>query len=365
MPQRVDQNERRSADEIAMDAAVDAARAARMRASPNPWVGAVVIDRAGNLLASGATEPPGGRHAEVVALDAVRSLGREPGGMTLVTTLEPCGHHGRTPPCTQRIIASGVDRVVVGIIDPDPHVAGGGVRALRAAGIEVTVGVGEPAVEHQLLPYLHHRRTGRPYVICKLASTLDGASAAPDGSSQWITGEAARRDAHRLRAESDAIAVGAGTVRVDDPALTVRLVDGPDPRRIVVGTAPSGARVRPCMEWTGNLDDLLDQLGSEGVVQLMVEGGPRLAGAFHDAGLIDRYIVYLAPALIGGCGGLPLIKGTPTAAISDLWRGRIDAIEQVGGDVRIEVVPQAEPHPTGTAHQGHGVPGPTTTNGAP
>ncbi len=326
-----------------MDAAIDAARAARARTSPNPRVGAVVIDGAGRVLASGATEPPGGRHAEVVALDTLDALepsARARRGLTLVTTLEPCCHHGRTPPCTVRILDARVGRVVIGVLDPDPQVAGRGVETLRDFGIEVAVGVRAAAAERQLLPYLHHRRTGRPYVVCKLASTLDGATAAPDGSSQWITGEAARRDAHRLRAESDAIVVGAGTVRADDPALTVRLVDGPDPRRVVLGTAPPGARVHPCLEWRGDVGELLDHLGGEGVVQLMVEGGATVAGTFHDCGLIDRYVFYLAPALLGGCGGMPAVNGSPSPSVDDLWRGRVDVIERVGDDIRIEVIPR-------------------------
>jgi diaminohydroxyphosphoribosylaminopyrimidine deaminase / 5-amino-6-(5-phosphoribosylamino)uracil reductase len=147
--------------------------------------------------------------------------GADAAGSTLVVTLEPCSHHGRTPPCVDAIVAGGVARVVVGLLDPDPKVAGRGADALRDAGIDVEVGVGAESVAEQLAPYLHHRRTGRPYVVCKLATTLDGGLAAPDGTSQWITGVEARADAHRLRAESDAIVVGAGTVRADDPALTV------------------------------------------------------------------------------------------------------------------------------------------------
>lgn len=327
-----------------MGAAIEAAAAARLRSSPNPWVGALVVDGAGRVLASGATEPPGGRHAEIVALDTLATLGHDARGTTLVTTLEPCCHDGRTPPCTSRIIRSGVGRVVVGVLDPDPSVAGVGVERLRAAGIEVVVGVLASDVELQLTAYLHHRRTGRPYVICKLASTLDGTTAAPDGSSQWITGEEARRDAHRLRAESDAIAVGAGTVRADDPALTVRLVEGRDPRRVVLGHAPPDARVHPCLEWTGDLAGLLDRLGADGVLQLMVEGGPTVAGAFHDAGLVDRYVFYVAPALLGGCGGAPPLRGKAGPSIDDLWRGRIAAVELVGDDVRIEIVPRRAAH---------------------
>jgi diaminohydroxyphosphoribosylaminopyrimidine deaminase/5-amino-6-(5-phosphoribosylamino)uracil reductase len=323
-------------DTTAMSAAISAAAAVRSRTSPNPWVGAVLLSTGGALIATGATEPPGGRHAEIVALDAAGDAAR---GATLVCTLEPCSHHGRTPPCTDAIISAGVKRVVVGIADPDEHVAGSGLDALRRAGIAVDVGVGAVDVEAQLAPYLHHRRTGRPYVMCKLATTADGATAAPDGTSQWITGEDARRDAHRLRAESDAILVGAGTVRADDPALTVRHVEGDDPLRVVLGSAPPDARVRPCIEWSGSIDELLDDLGRRGVVQLMVEGGARVIGSFHAAGLVDRYVLYVAPALFAGADATPAIAGTTAPTIDDLWRGRFDVVERVGDDVRLEIVP--------------------------
>lgn len=327
-----------------MVAAIGAASSVRLRTSPNPWVGVVLVDQTGTALATGATEPPGGRHAEIVALDALESMGRDPAGMTLVTTLEPCCHRGRTPPCVERIIEAGVRRVVIGVLDPDPQVAGRGVHALGEAGIDVTIGVAAAEIEDQLRAYLHHRRTGRPYVVCKLAATLDGATAAPDGSSQWITGEAARHDAHRLRAESDAILVGAGTVRADDPALTVRHLAGPDPRRVVLGKAPPDARVHPCLEWNGGLGDLLDRLGSEDVLQLMIEGGPTVAGAFHDARLIDRYVLYVAPALVGNDRGLSLLAGSGANALDDVWRGRIDRVEQLGVDLRIDIVPSAASH---------------------
>ena len=323
----------------AMRSAIAAAATVRARTSPNPWVGAVLLSPDGELLATGATEPPGGRHAEVAALDAAGDAAR---GATLVCTLEPCSHHGRTPPCTDAIIAAGVARVVVGITDPDERVAGSGLEALRRAGLVVESGVLAHDVDAQLAPYLHHRRTGRPYVVCKLATSADGGTAAPDGSSQWITGEAARRDAHRLRAESDAILVGAGTVRADDPALTVRHVAGDDPLRVVLGTAPANARVHPCLEWAGDLDELLDELGRRGVVQLMVEGGARVAGSFHAAGLVDRYVLYIAPALFTGADALAAIGGTSAPTVADLWRGRFDVVERVGDDVRLEIVPLKE-----------------------
>ena len=197
---------------------------------------------------------------------------------------------------------------MIAVEDPDPNVDGAGVRALRAAGIDVEVGVGEHEVRAQLAPYLKHRITGRPYVVLKLAATLDGRTAAPDGTSQWITGEPARRDAHRLRAESDAVIVGAGTVRADDPALTVRHVEVRDPLRVVLGRAPETARVHPALEMEGDLPSVLDELGRQGVVQAMVEGGATVAAAFHRAGLVDRYVVYVAPALFGGDDAAPVVR---------------------------------------------------------
>jgi diaminohydroxyphosphoribosylaminopyrimidine deaminase/5-amino-6-(5-phosphoribosylamino)uracil reductase len=197
-------------------------------------------------------------------------------------------------------------------------------------------------VERQLHPYLVHRRTGRPYVVLKLASTLDGRVAAPDGSSRWITGAAARLDAHRLRADSDAVLVGAGTVRRDDPALTVRLpdgeADGVEPIRVVLGAASSDARVQPALQLQGDLVEVLDDLGGRGVLQLMIEGGPRVAHEFHQAGLVDRYVVYVAPALFGGDDARAMFTGAGAATIDDLWRGRIVDVQQLGDDLRIDLV---------------------------
>lgn len=312
------------------------ANAARVRGTtaPNPWVGAVLsVD---GRLFDGATEPPGGPHAERVALDKAGAAARNG---TLATTLEPCGHIGRTGPCTEAIIEAGVARVLVGVTDPDPLVTGKGVARLREAGLEVVVGVGEEAVREQLEPYLHQRRTGRPWVVLKLATTLDGRTAAPDGSSQWITGDEARVDAHRLRARCDGILVGAGTVRADDPSLTVRHVEGRDPQRIVLGSAEQGAAIHPCWELEGELVDVLDELGRRGVVDLMVEGGAGVAADFHRAGLVDEYVLYIAPALFGGDDAVPLFLGDGAPTMAQLWRGHVRSVDRIGSDLRISVFP--------------------------
>jgi diaminohydroxyphosphoribosylaminopyrimidine deaminase/5-amino-6-(5-phosphoribosylamino)uracil reductase len=323
------------ADEIHMARAVAVAGSVRGTTSPNPWVGCVVVPVDGEPF-EGATAPPGGPHAELTAL---RRAGDRAAGATLYTTLEPCAHHGRTPPCTDAIVAAGVRRVVVGVLDPDPLVAGGGVARLEAAGVTVTLGVGADAVTEQLGPYLKHRRTGRPWVVLKLASTLDGRTAAPDGSSRWITGEAARADVHRLRASSDAVLVGAGTVRADDPELTARTepVAVRQPLRVVLGRAPDDARVRPALELSGDLGDVLDDLGRRGVLQVLVEGGARVAHDFHAARLVDRYVLYLAPALMGGDDGYPLLHGPGAGSIDELWRGRLVSVDRLGDDLRVEV----------------------------
>lgn len=324
-------------DEGGMRAALDAAGASHRRTSPNPRVGAVVV-LDGRIVGTGSTHPPGGSHAERVALEAA---GPAAAGATLYTTLEPCDHHGRTAPCTDAVIGAGVARVVVGVGDPDPEVSGRGLDRLREAGLAVDVGVLADEVATQLAPYLHHRRTGRPYVVLKLAATLDGRIAAPDGTSRWITGAEARHDVHRLRAASDAVCVGAGTVRADDPRLDVRdMVDeaAAPPRRVVLGAIPAGARVLPAEEYHGDIDGLLEALGSDGVLQLLVEGGADVAGRFHRAGLVDRYVVYLAPALLGGDDGRPLLAGPGVPTMADLRRGRFVAVEALGDDLRLDLV---------------------------
>ena len=328
-------------DEGMMRRAIALASSVRTGTSPNPWVGCLLVGADGTTV-EGATEGPGCDHAEAQALRRARAAGVDLRGAVAFSTLEPCSHHGRTPPCADALIDAGVRRVVVGVADPDSHVSGRGVDRLRSAGVEVVVGVLSAEVERQLAPYLHHRRTGRPWVTLKLAATLDGRTAAPDGTSRWITGAEARADAHRERAQHDAVLVGAGTVRADDPQLTVRHGDGPDPLRVVLGSAPSGARVHPCLELSGDLGEVLDRLGDKGVLSVLVEGGPTVASSFHAAGLVNRYLLYVAPALLGGDDGLALFTGPGAPTIDRLWRGRFASVETLGADLRVELLATGE-----------------------
>ena len=288
---------------------------------PNPRVGAVLVDRAGTMVGSGAHERAGLAHAERLALAGAGSV---PEGATMVVTLEPCDHHGRTPPCTDALIEAGVEHVVVGRLDPDTRVAGAGIDRLRSAGITVEVLDPDDPVAARIEAsdpgYFHHRRTGRARVVLKLASTLDGQTAAADGTSQWITGEEARRDAHRLRARFDGVLVGSGTLIADDPRLDVRLEDSTahQPRPIVVSgsrTLPDVARIwdrEPIVvsaversipsgelvvvegsEGGVDLEDMLERLPELGILDLMVEGGATIAGGLWALDLVDAGVSYL------------------------------------------------------------------------
>jgi diaminohydroxyphosphoribosylaminopyrimidine deaminase / 5-amino-6-(5-phosphoribosylamino)uracil reductase len=318
-----------------MSMAIAEGEKARLHAPPNPWVGALLVDERGVIVGEGHTQAPGESHAEVVAL---RRAGASARGATMIVTLEPCCHVGRTGPCAEAIIEAGVARVVVGMIDPDPRVSGRGVALLKASGVDVEVGIEEELVRAQLAPYVWHRVTGRPYVILKIASTLDGVVAMADGTSQWITSADARRDAHVVRAQSQAILVGAATVRSDDPALTARLEDIVlEPLRVVLGHAPENARVRPCLELSGDLGAVLDELGSLDVLQLLVEGGPTTSSAFIKEGLVNHVVWYLAPALAGGEGTRAALGSLSTPTMEALRRGRIVDVRRVGEDIRVDV----------------------------
>jgi len=332
-------------DAAFMERAIALAATVRRKVSPNPWVGAVIVAK-GEVVGEGATSPPGGAHAEIAALKQARGAAK---GATCYVTLEPCCHEGRTGSCVDALISAGITRVVIATTDPDEQVSGKGIEALRAAHLDVSLGMCQKMVESQLAPYLKHRRTHRPYVVLKLAMSLDGRIAAPDGTSKFITGIPAQNDAHELRADSDAILVGANTVRVDDPSLTVRLEDGNgasdaavrDPLRVVLGKAAKGARVAPCLELSGNLGDILDDLGGRGVLQLLVEGGAHVAHGFHRAALVDHYVFYLAPALFGGDDALGAFAGKGAATLEEMFRGSITAITRLGEDLRIDLKARA------------------------
>lgn len=330
-----------------MRLAIEASESVRGTTSPNPPVGCVVLDAAGDVVAVGATEPPGGRHAEIVAL---RAAGARAAGGTAVVTLEPCAHDGRTPPCADALLAAGVTAVHYALADPNPLAAGGAAR-LRAAGVAVHSGplAGEVAAG-PLRAWLHYTRTGRPHVTWKLAATLDGRVAAADGTARWITSGQSRADVHALRAKVDAIVVGTGTVLADDPALTVR--DGAgrpaarQPLRVVVGRRPlpASARVLDGEAPTLCLPDhepaaVLEALAARGVVDVMLEGGPTLAGAFVAAGLVHRVLAYLAPALLGS--GPPALGEAGVRTIAGAVRLRLEEATLVGPDVRISAVPVA------------------------
>ena len=367
-------------DDEAMERALAVGSTARRRTAPNPWVGCVIA-RDGEIVGEGASQPPGSAHAEAGALTQAGERAR---GATAYVTLEPCSHHGRTPPCADALIAAGVARVVVALEDPDPRVAGAGLARLRAAGIAVETGLGAEAATRALAPYLHHRRTGRPFVVAKIATSLDGRIAAADGSSRWITSDAARADAHELRADSQAIVVGAGTALADRPSLTVRGVDpgpGHAPLRVVLdgrgrvpaagplfdtASAPTlvittadaapgaidawraaGAKVEVVAAAAGNgvdLDEVLALLGREGVLQVLVEGGGTLLGSVLAGDHAQRLVVYIAPLVLGtrATPGLDL-AGPDT--IGDATRYQLLDVRRLGPDVRLSYEPRAAASP--------------------
>jgi diaminohydroxyphosphoribosylaminopyrimidine deaminase/5-amino-6-(5-phosphoribosylamino)uracil reductase len=327
----------------AMEQALAASVAVHGTTSPNPPVGAVVLDDAGAVVGVGATAPPGGPHAEVTAL---RQAGARARGSTVVVTLEPCAHHGRTPPCTDALRSSGVAAVVYAVADPDPRAAGG-AAVLRAAGIAVHGGaLAEQVRRGPLRAWLHAVRSGRPHVTWKLAATLDGRSAAADGTSRWITGDAARAEVHALRAAVDAVVVGTGTVLADDPALTARHEDGTprdrQPLRVVVGhrnVPPGFALAAPDVLHlrTRDPDVVLAALHERGVVDVLLEGGPRLAGAFVAARRVDRVLAFLAPALLGA--GPAALADAGVGTIGEIERLDVDDVHRVGADIVVDARP--------------------------
>jgi diaminohydroxyphosphoribosylaminopyrimidine deaminase/5-amino-6-(5-phosphoribosylamino)uracil reductase len=348
-----------------MHRAIAAARDALGTTNPNPAVGAVVLDRDGREVASGATARVGGPHAEVTALSAA---GEQAMAGTLVVTLEPCAHRGRTGACTDAVLAAGIARVVFAVADPNA-VAAGGADVLRQAGVEVVSGLLQDEALVDLGPWHTAVGRGRPHVTWKYAATLDGRTAAPDGTSKWITGEAARADVHVLRSRADAIVVGIGTVLADDPALTVRGIDvGRQPLRVVVDSqarTPTNSKVLdgaadtliavssdspadrrtaltdagaevvelPANDRGVDLAALVTVLHGRERHLLLVEGGATLASGFVVQGLLDRVVGYLAPALLGG--GTSVLEAFGATTLGEAKRLLLREAVAIGGDVRI------------------------------
>ncbi len=362
-------------DRACMDEALRLAGRVRGRTWPNPAVGAVIA-RDGEIVGRGATHPPGGAHAEIVAL---REAGDGARGATIYVTLEPCCHTGKTQPCADALIAAGIARVVVAVEDPNPLVAGGGFAALRAAGVPVEIGVRSTEGARLIAGFAHRMSTGLPLVTLKWAMTLDGKIATRAGSSQWITGPEARREVHRMRDRADAISVGCGTIRVDDPLLTTRLdaedagEGGPHhPLRIVLdrsGSVPFTSRLLDretpgearviagpvaseawreslaargvpvtVVEAEGDawLPAAMRLIGGWGVNELLVEGGGRFAGSLLDAGLVGRIAAFIAPKVVGGEAAPSPVAGLGVAEMAAAWRVDPERVAAFGPDLLVE-----------------------------
>ncbi|WP_241985513.1 MULTISPECIES: bifunctional diaminohydroxyphosphoribosylaminopyrimidine deaminase/5-amino-6-(5-phosphoribosylamino)uracil reductase RibD [Cryobacterium] len=313
---------------------------------PNPRVGCVLLDASGQFLAEGWHRGAGTPHAEVDALARLSAGAAR--GATAVVTLEPCNHTGRTGPCALALIDAGVARVVYAVADPGP-VSGGGADRLRSHGVDVVGGLLADEVGPFLADWLVAARLGRPFVTLKWASSLDGRAAAADGTSRWITGPEARQDVHRRRSAADAILVGTGTVLADDPALTARDADGQllpaQPVPVVIGARgiPVGAAVRghphsPLIFATHDLLAVLGELHRSGIRHAFIEGGPTLASAFVAAGLVDEYLVYLAPTLLGG--GRLALGDIGVAGIDEQRRLTIEHYVRLGEDLLVVARPR-------------------------
>ena len=356
-----------------MRRAIRLAERGRGLASPNPPVGAVVV-RDGKAMSQGFHRGPGTPHAEI---EAIRDAGDATRGAALYVTLEPCTHQGRTPPCAPEVVSAGFARVVIGTTDPNPVVDGRGVAALQQSGLEVETGVLQPECERLIQSFSKFIRTSRPFVTAKIAVSLDGRAAAADGSSQWITGPTARRDAHRMRASADAVLVGVGTVLHDDPQLTVRLrgYRGRQPLRVVLDSScrtPADAAILgdesptlivttdkatqeveetlrtrgaeivrlPARDGRVDLNAVLETLGHRGVTDLLIEGGPTVIGDVVERSLADRYVFYVAPKLLGS-GGPGAVSALVAPTIADARELRVESVRHIGADLRIEAYPRS------------------------
>jgi diaminohydroxyphosphoribosylaminopyrimidine deaminase/5-amino-6-(5-phosphoribosylamino)uracil reductase len=352
----------------AMDEALVLAAQAIGLTDPNPRVGCVLLAPDGRTIGRGHTQQAGGAHAEVMALRDAAARGERVEGATAVVTLEPCAHHGRTPPCADALVAAKVARVVVAMQDPFPRVAGEGIARLRAAGLEVIVGPGAVQARELNIGFLSRVVRGTPWVRMKVAVSLDGRTALPDGTSQWITAEPARRDGHAWRRRAGALLTGVGTVLEDDPRLDVRLVDTPrQPLRVVVDSrleTPPAARILPppgevllyaaqadaareaALRAAGaqiafapgpngkvDLGVMLQDLATRGVNELHVEAGHKLNGSFVREDRVDEFLVYVAPKLLGA--GREFAAFGPLAALADATALKFVGVDPVGDDLRI------------------------------
>lgn len=352
--------------------ALDLAHAAVGLSDPNPRVGCVIVDAQGRLLGQGHTQAAGQAHAEVMALRDAASRGHVVAGATAYVTLEPCSHHGRTPPCCDALIAGGIGRVVAACVDPNPSVSGQGLARLRAAGIQAELGpLGDEARELNI-GFFSRMLRGHPFVRMKVAASLDGRTALPDGRSQWITAEAARRDGHAFRKRSSAVLTGIGTLLDDDPRLDVRLVDTVlQPLRVVIDSrlqTPTAARIlqppgqvliyaaeidgakaaalRECgaqlvqlSNAAGKVDlaAVLSDLGRRGVNELHVEAGHKLNGSFIREGLVDELLLYLAPKLLGQ--GREIASFGPLASLDQAVQMEWLDCVPIGADLRLRARP--------------------------
>jgi diaminohydroxyphosphoribosylaminopyrimidine deaminase/5-amino-6-(5-phosphoribosylamino)uracil reductase len=360
-----------SVDAFYMNMALELAERGKGYTSPNPMVGSVVV-KDSHVVGNGFHEYAGGPHAEVRALENAGELAK---GATLYVTLEPCNHTGKTPPCTEKIIKSGVVRVVVAMRDPNPDVTGGGIQLLRKNGITVDVGVEEKQALRLNEMFVKYVKTKRPFVILKTASTLDGRIATRTGDSKWVTGESARNFVHSIRHSVDGIMVGIGTVRHDDPSLTTRLenIKGKDPIRIILDTRltisenarmltmesaaetlvitgdniPSqkkrnlekkGVKIveSPLKDGLIDLDKLMNILGGMGMTSLLVEGGGRVAASALNSSIVDKILFFFAPKILGGDDGIPVCRGPGPEKMSDCIKVHDILIHRFDDDILIE-----------------------------
>lgn len=361
-------------DEQYMQLAIDLAASAKGNTNPNPLVGAVIV-KDGVIVGTGLHRKAGEPHAEV---HAFRMAGEHAKGATLYVTLEPCSHYGKTPPCANLVKESEVSRVVVAMQDPNPDVAGRGIQLLRDAGIEVEVGVLEAQARRLNERFIHNMLTSRPFIISKYAMTLDGKIATHTGHSKWVTGEAAREDVHRIRHEVDGILVGVGTVIADNPSLTTRLAEGEgkNPVRIIMDSSlrtrenanvlnveeaktilvcsedadqekiaafeNKGVHVLPVRSENKGLDidEMLEKLYQLGITDILVEGGSTVNASFLQSGAINKYIIYVAPKVLGGRLSLTPIGGHSAVLMDEAFDVEFDSFEKVGQDLRIIAYPK-------------------------